>query len=217
MNKKTWGWFLVGSTATILFLIGIAFDYQWMRLICKPIPVLCLAGWLATDRWGSSYAKWVVIGLLFSALGDILLEIPAKLFVYGLLAFLVAHLCYIKAYLSDTKTIAWKHAIPYFLYGVGLCGFLFTKGRVGALSIPVAIYAAVICSMLWRASARMGNQSLSRATVQLALVGAIVFAISDSAIAISRFYMPFEGSRYVITSTYLLGQLGIALSVSKKK
>ena len=45
-----------------------------------------------------------------------------------------------------------------------------------------------------------------------ALVGAVVFAISDSLLAINRFIDPFVGAAYLVMVTYWGGQLCLALS-----
>jgi alkenylglycerophosphocholine/alkenylglycerophosphoethanolamine hydrolase len=43
-------------------------------------------------------------------------------------------------------------------------------------------------------------------------VGAVLFGLSDTLIAIDRFHAPFPGARYAIILLYWAGQAGIAAS-----
>lgn len=215
-GKTRFNW-LIGGLAAIGFLVGVQQDIFWLRMLCKPIPVVCMALWLLPRR-GEAYARWLLLGLLFSLAGDVLLEIPRNLFIAGLIAFLLAHLCYILAYLQDSRALAPLRALPCLVYGVALCGLLFVDGHMKpGLKLPVAVYALVICSMLWRAAARFGVAGIGRFSVQAAMWGAILFALSDSMIAINKFYAPFGAARYAIIVTYWAGQLGIVASVLQRQ
>ncbi len=48
-----------------------------------------------------------------------------------------------------------------------------------------------------------------------ALAGAVLFALSDTLLALNRFDAPIEGARYAIILLYWLGQWGITLSVKR--
>ncbi|WP_218583784.1 lysoplasmalogenase [Pseudomonas akapageensis] len=183
------------------FLYGLSSGSTLICLLSKPLPVLALLGWLRSAAVGP-YRRWVVIGLLFSLLGDMLLAWPADLFVFGLGAFLFAHLAYLKAYLSDTRRLAPLALILAATTGAVLLGVLASHG-LGELLIPVCVYALAISAMLWRALACGG----------LAAAGALAFVFSDSLIGIDRFVMPFEAAPYLIILSYWLGQWGIAASV----
>ena len=65
-------------------------------------------------------------------------------------------------------------------------------------------------SMMWRACAR-ADEVPTRAQ-WAAMVGAIVFGLSDSLIALRDFHAPFEWSKYGILTTYWIGQLGLAFA-----
>jgi len=115
-------------------------------------------------------------------------------------------------------TLAWLRG-----FGVGLAllmallagGSMFVllaSQSLGALLIPVGLYALTISAMLWRALARLGEQHIPRNTAWLAALGATLFVLSDSLIGINRFVVAFDEARYAIMITYWLGQLGIAAS-----
>jgi uncharacterized membrane protein YhhN len=203
------GWLILALMGAVTFLYGVSTHAALLCLLVKPLPVLALLGWLH-DAPPSDYRRWISLGLIFSLLGDVLLAWPGDLFVFGLGAFLVAHLAYLKAYLSDCKRLA---ILPLALaLGVGavLLGMLISSG-LGPLLVPVIVYGTAISAMLWRALARLGTDVPKRSAL-LAASGALAFVFSDSVIGIDRFVAPFHAAPYVIILSYWLGQWGIAAS-----
>ncbi|MGH8379345.1 lysoplasmalogenase [Pseudomonas sp.] len=183
-----------------LYLYALASDNALLGLAVKPIPVLALIFWLKAAE-PSHYRRWITIGLVFSLLGDILLAMPGDLFVFGLAAFLCAHLAYLRGYLSETRQRAtWALAIS-LIVGTALLALLISHG-LGELLIPVTVYALAISAMLWRALACGG----------VAALGAIAFVFSDSLIGIDRFVGHFQAAPYLIILAYWLGQWAIAAS-----
>ncbi|WP_052081168.1 lysoplasmalogenase [Pseudomonas sp. ML96] len=199
---------LIALVGVVLFLLGHQLELPWLRLLSKPLPVICLLIWLRQAPAGA-YRRWIGIGLAFSLLGDMLLEWPADLFVFGLGAFLLAHLAYLVAYLGDTRRLAPLDLLIAAVAAGGMF-FVLASAGLGPLLLPVALYSLAIGAMLWRALARVG-QVASR-SAWLAAGGAALFVLSDSLIGINRFVAPFEGARYAIILSYWLGQFGIAAS-----
>jgi uncharacterized membrane protein YhhN len=86
----------------------------------------------------------------------------------------------------------------------------------------VAVYALVICAMVWRAAARIGHAPAESG--RLALAGAIVFTASDSLIAVGRFgehlvdeaLRTSSAWRLAIMITYWAGQWLIAASATTR-
>lgn len=197
---------VLAAAAATAYLAGLAFDVAWLRLVTKPVPVLCLAGWVASRP---SRSGWLVAGgLLLSALGDVLLETP-DLFLAGLSAFLLAHVAYTAAFALLERRLRALRALPFAAYGLGL--FAWLRPGLGELARPVAAYVVAICAMLWRAAALPGG---ARSRVAWpALGGALLFAASDTLIGLDRFRAPIPGVRYPIILLYWLGQTGLALSV----
>ena len=202
---------LLAATGIALLICSRVDGPTWLGLIGKPLPVIALLLWLRQAP-ASAYRRWISIGLVFSLLGDLLLEWPQDLFVFGLAAFLVAHLAYLAAYLGSTRRLA---PVP-LLLAVLVAGCMFSllsSAGLGALLVPVACYSLAIGCMLWRALARVGAPNIARQSAWLAAGGAALFVLSDSLIGINRFVQPFEGARIAILFTYWLGQWGIAASV----
>jgi alkenylglycerophosphocholine/alkenylglycerophosphoethanolamine hydrolase len=203
-------WLILAVMGAVAYLYGVSMQATLLCLLSKPVPVLALLGWLQ-DAPASPYRRWISIGLLFSLLGDILLAWPVDLFVFGLGAFLVAHLAYLKAYLVDCRRLALLPLALALLAGVSLFSVMAAKG-LGDLLIPVAVYALAISAMLWRALARLGSHVPKR-SAWLAAAGALAFVVSDSLIGIDRFVLPFGAAPYLIILSYWIGQWGIAASV----
>lgn len=198
----------MAALAATAYFAGLALGWPGLRLALKPVPVLCLAAVVLSARAGRAGAL-IGAGLLCSSLGDVLLELPGR-FLPGLGAFLCAHLCYVAAFVSEERRLlAWR-ALPFAAYGVGV--FRLLAPGLGGMAMPVLAYAAAICTMMWRAAARLGS---GRAGAGLALAGAISFALSDTLIALDRFRAEVPGARWPIMILYWLGQLGIALSAAR--
>jgi alkenylglycerophosphocholine/alkenylglycerophosphoethanolamine hydrolase len=198
----------LGVAAAAVHLAGLALDLPAVRLVSKPLPVLLLAAWVLSAGTGG-YARLVAAGLVLSALGDVLLERDA-LFRHGLAAFLCAHVCYTIAFVRDAPALHGARAVPFLAYG--LAAFAFLRPGLGALTPYVGVYMAAICAMMWRAAARVGHDGIPQAGEWAALAGSIVFAASDTLIAVDRFHAPVPGVRYPIILLYWIGQLGIAAS-----
>ncbi|MFG0751286.1 lysoplasmalogenase [Pseudomonas sp. TYF_14] len=195
---------ILALTAAALYIYALASDNTMLALMAKPIPVLALIAWLRSTPV-SPYRTWISIGLGFSVLGDILLAIPADLFVFGLAAFLCAHLAYLRGYCGITLRPALPALIFSAITGIALLGVLANNG-LGPLLIPVALYALAISAMLWRALACGG----------VAALGAGLFVFSDSLIGIDRFISPFAAAPYLIILAYWLGQWAIVSSVGHR-
>ncbi len=208
---------LVALVAALVFFYGAWVDDHRLRLLVKPWPVVALGLWVWTASPRDRYRTWMLVGLAASLAGDMFLEAsPRGLFVPGLLSFLVAHVFYVLAYTSDTRALVPLRALPAYAFGLVMIGSLWPG--LGPLAVPVSVYTLVICTMVWRAAARVGSAEARSA--QLALAGAIVFTASDSLIAIGRFggHLVDEGPRtsvawrLAIMTTYWVGQWLIASS-----
>ena len=200
---------LAAFLGVLAYMAGLALDVAWIRLATKPLPVLILAA--AATSWGHGrYARRLTAGLLLCAVGDVLLELGEEAFLAGLVVFLAAHLAYASAFLSDEHALRPWRALPFVVYGAAMYMLLYP--RLGAMALPVGVYVAAIVTMMWRAAARIGRE---RKAASWALVGAVLFGLSDTLIALDRFRAPIPGVRYPILLLYWAGQAGIALSAAQ--
>lgn len=205
----------LGLGGVLLFLLGLSLDHTGLRLLSKALPLIALLLWLRLAPAGH-YRRWISLGLLLSLLGDLLLEWPADLFVFGLGAFLLGHLCFLLAYLGDTRRPALPALAIAAAVGLGMFSLLAQNG-LGPLQLPVALYALTIAGMLWRALARLGVPSIARRSAWLGAGGALLFVLSDSLIGINRFVGHFPAADVAIILTYWCGQFGIAASAHQRQ
>jgi len=203
----------VGALAAGLYLVGLALDLFWLKLLTKPWPVLALAA-AAWAGGGSRAGRMVASGLLAGAVGDVCLVLPGG-FLAGMVAFAVGHGLYIAAFLRWNRRPALALIPPVAAFcGTGL--MLMLPGA-GAMALPLAVYSTVIGVMIWRAAACALEP---RETLLLRwgpLAGAVLFGLSDTLIGINRFAQPLPGSAHAIILTYWAAQaLFAAVAIGRK-
>jgi uncharacterized membrane protein YhhN len=218
MNKKFW---------VILFLLVLAADLfavynsnETLRYITKPLlmPLLIIYFMAETNSFISSLKKWIVLALVFSWGGDVLLmfeSINSNFFIFGLIAFLIAHIFYILFYENVirkeglSKNYWWF--LPVIIYYIALIYLL--SPRLGDMKLPVRIYGIVISYMLIQALQAGRIKNMRAATLMIG--GAALFITSDSILAINKFYEPFKYAGIAIMLTYGIAQLLITLGAVK--
>jgi len=159
-----------------------------------------------------AYRALVVTGLAFSLAGDVFLMLPSDRFLPGLASFFVAHVLYIGAFSQATGFQLSLPALLPFAVGGGLVLRLLWPD-LGSLRAPVALYVAIIAAMGWQAFAQW--LTLGGSWALCALVGAALFNVSDSALAIDRFRGGFARAPLAVLGTYYPAQWLIALSVAR--
>lgn len=207
---KNWLWaFTVAAAANLL---GQSLQYDALVLFSKPLlmPLLAAWFWQATANAGGWLRKAVLAALFFSTLGDVLLMFDSgNFFLFGLGAFLVAHLFYMSGFYANTSLSTgflrekpiW--VLPFVAYLAGLLGFLW-PGIPAEMQLPVAVYACVITGMALSVL-NLKNAAEPQAWRWL-MAGAVLFVLSDSLIALEKFGQPFVGSRVAVMLTYIVGQ-----------
>jgi alkenylglycerophosphocholine/alkenylglycerophosphoethanolamine hydrolase len=164
--------------------------------LLKALPVLVAAGWLLhTAR--STGGRRAGYGLLWSALGDMALALDDRFFLVGLTAFLIAHLCYIAAFVPEAQLQRARlfRAGGVAAYGVTLGAVL---GQATNWQPPILLYAVVLTSMGVTAALRQGSW--------LVFPGALAFMVSDSLLAWNRFLIPLPLAHLWVMLTYYLAQ-----------
>ncbi|WP_299523085.1 lysoplasmalogenase [Winogradskyella sp.] len=213
---------------TILYFIIVLFELitgstetlQHVHYIAKPAIVISLL-FLFVNTSGAldKYLRLItIIALVFSLLGDILLmfvEQSQHFFAIGLVAFLIAHLMYILVFLKhrNQKKSALGFLVLLLIYAFGL--FYLLKDGLGEMLVPVILYMIVILSMATTAFLR--KDGVNGLSYNLVFVGAICFMVSDSILALNKFYQPVPFSNISIMLTYALAQFLIVLGILKIK
>lgn len=200
--------------AVVLFFVARWTDHAALGVISKPVPVLAMAAILWTER-RDRVGHLIAVGLLAGAVGDVLLELDKSLFIPGLVAFLVDHLLVTGAFFAEESRPRLLRAAPFALFGGAMVVIL--GPGLGAMSAPVGAYTLVIGLMMWRAAARLPAEAPPSLRQWAGLVGAVVFAFSDSMIAIDTFYADLYDRGEAVMMSYWLGQLLIMSSVYPKR
>ena len=201
---------LIGIVFAAIFLYSTTMGDPSGRLTTKVVPVLCLGLWLLPRR--NANARWITIGLLLSAIGDFCLEWASSWFLAGLIAFLLAHLAYLTAYVHLVRRARLILLVP--VAAFGMASFRALEPALGNMTIPVALYTTVICCMLWRAWALVGERPNEPGKAWLAALGATSFAVSDTLVAWNRFVEPSTTLALALMLLYWGGQWAIAASAS---
>jgi uncharacterized membrane protein YhhN len=178
------------------------------------MPLLIVFFIFQTRAFSSSLKKWVMLALIFSWAGDVMLMFEStnsNFFIFGLVAFLIAHIFYILFYENVIrkerlrKNYWWF--LPVIIYYIALIYIL--SPNLGDMKLPVRIYGIVISYMLIQALQIGRIKNIWAATLMIA--GAVLFITSDSILAINKFYESFEYAGIAIMLTYGIAQLLITL------
>ena len=210
--------FLAATLADLTFLLE---QNESMRVYSKP---LILAGlilyfyFISKPIASTLLAKTILAALVFSWLGDVLLLWPG-LFIYGLGAFLMAHLCYILGFRlaqqPDTRldslhfVRSFLYNLPIFLLAALILYFIYPN--LGGLKIPVIAYIMVIIGMVTTARDRF--KKTTPASFWQVFIGAMLFLVSDGILALARFYQDFPEAGILIMGTYASAQLLLVMGI----
>lgn len=210
MNGVSFLLVALGLTAAVVNWIAVSRGFKALEYVAKPLTLaLFIAAAVTLDPSDDTVRVWFVIALAFCLVGDIFLMVPRNLFVFGLGAFLVAHLAYVVGLQMDGQTGLWfVIGLAVVAVGVGLIGVRVVRAvrtAEPALAVPVTAYMAVISLMV---ACAFGTRN------GFAIAGALLFYGSDALIAWNRFVRPARWAPVAIMVTYHLGQLGLVLSLA---
>jgi uncharacterized membrane protein YhhN len=189
-----------------------ALGHRSLVYIFKPLSTALLLLLVATGHscFFSHYAMAILAGLFFSFLGDVFLMLPSDHFRSGLFSFLLAHACYVFAFMYDSPLAT--PVLPFVLCLAIGCSILpaLWSGIPRCLRPPVVGYVAFLLVMAGQATSRA--QHLHTAPALYASLGAALFVLSDSLLAWNRFRNPFPAAQALIHATYFPAQWLIAIS-----
>ncbi|MBT2561618.1 lysoplasmalogenase [Pedobacter sp. ISL-68] len=211
----------------LVFVIQLYAEYAnniQLRNFSKPLIVVVLLAWLylSTNLKGR-FHKRVFTGLIFALAGDVFLMLQTNrpsFFIYGLIAFLLCHIFYIRAFTLDHKSNP-NYKNPYFLWAVGgfaiFCSglFFYLQPKLGAMQFPVLMYAIILTIMAIMAVNRYGRVNIF--SFKLILYGALFFLLSDSALAVNKFAQPIPQAGALIMATYMIAQYLMVYGTIERK
>ncbi len=186
---------------------SVARNRPSIEAVAKPSVMVALA--LAVVLGGTAETRWfVVAGLLLSLAGDVALLERVDRFVVGLASFLVAHIFYVAAFVTESSNAPRNSTM--LAVGVLLLVVLGSRGlsiissaaeESPKLRLPVTLYIVVLSIMVLAASMHTA----------VGATGAWLFATSDAILGWNRFVRPLDNGRLVTHVLYHLGQGLIAV------
>jgi len=213
---------LLGLTLALAVFDWLAAEKHWRRIhfILKPAVLLALIAWFSINTGWKGAALWFGLGLVCSLLGDVILELPERFFLPGLVAFLLAHVFYIVGF-SQSPLVWIPSALVVGLAVLGAFAFVLSRLRQGLAHIeggkrmlfPVIAYSLTISVMLASAWLCLCRPAWSTGAALAAGAGAFLFFCSDSLLAYDRFVHPFPHRELLVMGCYHLGQIGIVAGV----
>lgn len=213
--NKTKVTFFVFVLASILDIVGIIFSIPILIYIFKPLIIFSLLFLYVFSL--PKRLKWYVMALELSFFGDVLLLFTGNLFfIAGLVSFLLAHVLFIKIVISRIKTVNFfKLIISIIPFLVTFILLIFTlKNSLHKMLLPVIIYGVTISIFGTVSLIDFLNKKSKKA--MLMLFGAILFMISDSLLAINKFYNPAHILEVIVMATYVIAQYLIFKSMIQK-
>lgn len=204
-------------------LVSTLTSIPFLHDVCKPALMILLGMYYGLTQRSAdqTLSGTVILAIIFSWVGDVLLmQAGQQFFMFGLAAFLMAHLFYILAYRQHRRADSSealqglqriRFAFPIILAGTGLVTVLYA--HLGDLRIPVLVYAGVITMMVIVALFRFGRTG--SASFAMVFGGAILFMMSDSLIAINKFLEPLPYAHFWIMLTYISAQFLIIKGLLK--
>lgn len=202
--------------------IALKFKLRYLEFVAKPAVMIVLLLWLwqTVSLSGVSWQSinnmpiWFAIAIVFSLAGDIFLMISLdRLFLGGLVSFLLAHIAYLLGfYFVVPATGAGWFAL------VLILGFGFFITRKIILSLkskgqnhlkwPIIIYSGVITLMLLVAVINLTEESIWNFEAKILIaIGAVFFYTSDIILAWNKFVTPIQNGRIYNIGAYHIGQI----------
>ena len=206
--------------AAFLFAVLEAFalwkKIRGLEFIAKPAVMIMLFIYLLTSIGLTGAPLWFGLGILFSLAGDVLLMLSLdRMFVFGLLAFLLAHISYLIGFQNELMEISPWSVLLIVMLSISavrvmrrIVSAIRAKGQARMVN-PVILYSTVITVVLYAAMTTISNPEWSTSASFLVSVGAFLFYISDLVLAWNKFVSPIKNGRIINIGLYHLGQIGL--------
>ena len=210
MTAVSFCFLVLAAVAAVCDWVAVARESVTLEYISKPAATTAVFGLVAAlDVTHSSSWVWLLAALGFCLLGDVFLMLPRDAFIAGLASFALAQLMFTISFATG-ETRGGRFIIG--LVVVVPVALLLARRFVGSirrvdrpdLVAPVVVYLTVISTMAVVAIA--GGSAV-------AIAGAILFIVSDSLIAESRFVKVQRWHPVGIMVTYHLALMGFAFGL----
>jgi uncharacterized membrane protein YhhN len=214
-------WLVLYIIDAILNLLFSFLKRDEFNYVTKPLLIIFLSLYcIATVKKKEKIFSLLLIALMFSFSGDVFLMFEKNAlqwFMLGLISFLLAHISYSILFVQIKKQNLPEKKLNIFVTLITLIYIasllLLMLKYMGSFTIPVFVYAFVISCMFITAFHAFDFQKQNFG--KLCIAGAALFIISDSLLAINKFYQPLLNANFLIMLTYTSAQLLIVLGVTR--
>jgi uncharacterized membrane protein YhhN len=211
-------WLILALIPAILEAIAVSKNIQQLEYLAKPAVMICLFLWLDSTTGLQGQALWFGVGLLCSLAGDTLLMFQSdRLFLFGLIAFLLAHIVYIVGFREALSSLTTWSLIPGMFITVSVVWLLrkiASAMRLGGetrLVAPVILYGVIISVMLFAAVSTLFAPAWKTGAALFVSLGALFFCASDLLLAWNKFVSSLRNGRKWNIILYHLGQIGLII------
>lgn len=209
---------VVMVAALVLLVLLLYFEKREQRigmvLTKTPLSLLFIVAVLLQPFRVPPFAGCLLAGMILCLAGDVCLALPQKkMFLMGLIAFLLGHVCYGLGFFWVARVGLWTW-IGLFLT-IALSGgvYVWLRPHLGAMNVPVLLYIAVITAMVIGSWSILGDENLALQGRAMVFVGAAAFYLSDIFVARDRFLKKEFINRLAGLPMYYAGQFILAFSV----
>ncbi len=145
-----------------------------------------------------------------------------KMFLAGLIAFLLTHICYLIGFRQQMLApSAWSLVliVVILLNAVRLLRRIVASMRARGMHrmvYPVIVYGLVISLMLYAAMSTLSDQDWEVGAAFLVSAGAFLFWLSDLMLAWNKFVAPLRVGRLLTVAAYQIGQISLIAGVIRQ-
>ena len=204
---------LLFAVIVVVELTGRFIDRIQLEYMVKPLIMIWIAIFFLLYKQKKQFTVPVLIAFFFSWVGDNFLMLSGNnelFFFAGVGGFFVAQLTYIYTFTTFSEVHVRGPVrknllliIPFLVYVAGIYLLLF-PGLEGLMKPIILVYALSLVGMSMMALNRKGR--VGQASFRLVFVGSLLFLISDSMIALNKFYHEFTLAGFWIMITYIAAQ-----------
>jgi len=205
---------------TAIILLTVLLHYENRQNINGLLPVKTLLSSLfilavfVQPHPITHYYYFLLGGLFLCLVGDICLAFQQeKMFLWGLISFLLGHVSYSFGFFHVAHPGAWTWGGSIIVLCISSRIYFWLKPHLGTMKIPVMLYCIVITVMLSGAWSVLDNSRLTLSGRLMIFIGALLFYVSDVFVARDRFLKKEFFNRLVGLPLYYTGQFILAFSV----